>query len=74
MLTLSDIWFKLKPTTLVSYLYGLMQRILYVIFVAPYCKCTVPLSKHCVITNVIVYVVSYLFAVCLLRMTIPPTL
>ena len=35
----------------VSGLYGLMRRILYVIFVAPYCKLTMTFVKHHVIEN-----------------------
>ena len=45
------IFFGLKSSYLVSGLYALMQRILYVIFIAPYCNITVPLVKQCVITK-----------------------
>ena len=38
MLNLSEICFELKSSALVSDLYCLMQRILYVICVAPYCN------------------------------------
>ena len=74
MLTSSEIYFELKYSTLISNLYGLMRPILYIIYVAPYCKCTVPLVRHCVITNVQVYGVSYLYSLCLTRMTLSPTL
>ena len=36
--------------------YGLMQRILYLIFIIPRCNVTVTLVEHCVITNVPLYV------------------
>ena len=36
-----------------------MQRILYLISVVTYCKFTVPLVKHCVITNVWKYLPSH---------------
>ena len=49
MLTPSNIIIELKYSTLGSDLYGLMQRILYLIYVAPYCNITVPLVKHFVI-------------------------
>ena len=58
MLTSSDIFFELKLSTLVSDLYGSMQRILYLIFTVPNFKSTVPLVKHCFITNVPSYGVS----------------
>ena len=51
MLTSSYIFSGLISATFVSDLYGLIQRILYLIFVGPYCNLTVPLVKHCVITN-----------------------
>ena len=73
MLTLSDISFELKSSTLVSNSYGLIRHILYLISVAPYCKFTVPLLKHCVIKNGPVYRVSYLYSVCLVIMTLSPT-
>ena len=50
-LTAWNIFIELKSSTLVSYLYGLMWRIFYLISVAPYCNITVPLVKHCVITK-----------------------
>ena len=51
MLTPIDIFIELKSLNLVSDLYGLMRRILYVICVEPYCKFTVTLEKYCVITK-----------------------
>ena len=74
MLTPSDLFFELKYSTLVSNLYGLMRSILYLISITPYCKFTVPLVKHCVITNGTVYGVSYFYAVCLVSMKLSPTL
>ena len=47
----SHIFTGLKYSRFVSYLYGLMQRILCLPFISPYCNMTVPLVKHCVITN-----------------------
>ena len=49
MLTSSDIFFELKSSTWVSDLWGLMRRILYLIFISLYCYVTVPLVKtlHC---------------------------
>ena len=69
MLTSSNIFFELESSTLVSDLYGLMRRIAYIICVAPFCKFTVTLVKHCVITKGAVYGVSYLYGVCLVSMT-----
>ena len=43
MLIPSNIFIELKPSTLVSNLYGLMKCILYLIFIAPYCNVTIPL-------------------------------
>ena len=63
MLTASLIFIKLKSLTLVSDLYGLMQRTLYLISVAPYCKFTVPLVKHCVTTKGPLYGVSCFYTV-----------
>ena len=74
MLTSSDIFIDLKSSTLVSDLYGLMQRISYVICVAPYFKITVILVKHCVITKGPLYGVSNLCAVWLVRMNLSLTL
>ena len=48
---------------MVSDLYDLMQRILYLICIIPDCKFTVPLLKHCVIVNGPAYGISYLYAV-----------
>ena len=58
MLTLSDISFELKPSTLASNLDGLMGRILYLIFTTPHCKFTVALVKHFFIRNGPLYGVS----------------
>ena len=74
MLTLSDIFFELMSSTLVSDLYGIIQRILYLFFVGQHCKFNMPLLKRCVITNGPVYGVSYLCAVCLVKMTLSQTL
>ena len=57
-----------------SDLYGLIQPILCLIFVGPYCNITVPLVKHCVITKGPLYGVSYLYAVWLVGMNLCPTL
>ena len=43
-------------------------------FVTPYCYSTVPLVKHCVITNGPIYGFSYLYAVCLVRLMLSLTL
>ena len=43
MLTLSNIFIESKSSTLVSDLYGLMRRILYLISVAKYCNIAMPL-------------------------------
>ena len=43
MLTSSDIFFEIKLSTQVSGLYGLMQRILYLISVVPICNDTMAL-------------------------------
>ena len=51
MLTLSDIFLKLKYSTLVPDLYVLTQHILYLISVAPICNETMPLVQHQVIPN-----------------------
>ena len=69
MLTASSIFFGSKSSTLVLDLYGLMGRILYVIFITPHCNSNMPLTKHCVITKGPLYGVSYLYAVWLVRMT-----
>ena len=74
MLTSSYMFFELESLTLVSESYGLMQCILYVIFVAQFFNFTVPLVKHYVITNGPIYGVSYLYAVCLVRITLSTTL
>ena len=73
MLTLSEILFELESSTLVSYFYGLIRRILYVICVAPHCNFTMPLVKYCVITNGPLYGVLYLHAVWLVSMMSYPT-
>ena len=43
MFTVSYTFIELKSSTLVSDLYGLMQRILCLICITPHCKFTVPL-------------------------------
>ena len=74
MLTSSDIFIELESFTLVSNLYGLIRRILYQIFVGPHCKFTVSLVKHCVIKTEPLYGVPYLYALCLVSMTLSQTL
>ena len=74
MLTSSDIFFELESSNLLSNLYGLMKRILYLIFVRPYCKFTVTLATYYVITKGSLYGVLYLYAVCLVSMTLFLTL
>ena len=74
MLTSSDKFFEIKSSTLVSYLYGLMRRILYLISFATIFNETVPLIQHRVIKNGTVYGISYLYAVCLVSMTSSLTL
>ena len=51
-----------------------MRRILRLISVASICKETVKLVRHHIITNGTVYGVSYLYAACLVRMKLSPTL
>ena len=51
MLTLSDIFFDPMSSTLVSDLYGLLRRILYIIFIAPHSKFTMQLVKNRIIKN-----------------------
>ena len=63
MLTSSDMLFKIKSSNLVSDLFGLMPRILCLVFVGPSYKFTAPLVKHSVITKGALYVSSYLYAV-----------
>ena len=55
MLTASNMFNELKSLTLVSNLYGLMRRILYLISITPYCNITVQLVKHFVITEGTLY-------------------
>ena len=74
MLTLSYIFYGLKSSMFVSGLYGLILRILYLIFDGPYCNGTVPLVKHRVIKNGPLYGVSYLYSEWLLSMTLSTTL
>ena len=58
----------------VSYLYGLMQRLLYLIVFAPYCDVTVPFVQHFFITNFPLYIFLYFYAVWLLSIILSPTL
>ena len=58
----------------VSDIYGLIRRILCLIFIGPHCKVTMILVQHCVITNVPLYGVSYLYADLLVTMTLSLTL
>ena len=64
----------LKYSTLVPDLYGLMQRILYIISITPYFNITVPLVKQYVITKGPLYGVLHLYALWLRSMTLAPTL
>ena len=63
-----------ESSTLISNLYGLMRRILYLISVALVFNETVPLLQHRVIIKGPVYGVLYLYAVWLVSMTLSPTL
>ena len=63
ILTLSNIFIELKSSSSVSDLYGLMQRILYVIFVAPYCSITVPLAKT-LLSKKVLYMASHICMQC----------
>ena len=74
MLAASSIFIELKSSTLVSHLYGLMRRILILISFAPYCKFTVTLIKHCVITKGPLYGVSKFYTVWVVRMNLSTTL
>ena len=58
MLTALSIFIEIRFSTLVYSLYGLIQRILCLISVAPYCKFNGPLVEHCVITKGPLYGVS----------------
>ena len=51
MLTSPHIFWEFIPLTVVSYLYGVIQRIVYLIFVGPYYNVNVTLFQHWVITN-----------------------
>ena len=73
MLASSDIFFEVESSTLVSYLYGLMRLILYVIYVAQFTNFTMLLVKNCVVKNVPLYGVSYFYALLLVSMTLSPT-
>ena len=74
MLASAYIFIELESLTLVSDLYGLIRRILYVIFIGPNYEFTVPLLKHFVITKGPLYGVSYLYAVWLVSINLSPTL
>ena len=74
MLTASSIFIELKSSTLVPNLYGLIRRILYLIYIAPHSKFTVPLVKKCVITKGNIYGVSNFYELWLLSMTLSTTL
>ena len=65
---------ELISSKFISYLYGLIQRILYLMFFGTYCKFTVSLVKHCIITNRSLYGVSYLYSAWLLSMNLSPSL
>ena len=74
MLTALSIFVELKSSTLVSDLYGLIRRILYLMFIAPHCKFTVQLVKYFVITKGNLNGVSYFYAVGLASMNLSQTL
>ena len=70
----SSVFYVFTSLTLVSDLYGLMRRILYLIFVAPYCNSTVPLVKT-VLSQMGPYTTFYIsYAVRLMSMKLSPTL
>ena len=60
-LTSSCVFHVLISSTFVLDLYGLMQRILYVIYVTIYCKFTAPLVKNHFISTGTLYGVSYMY-------------
>ena len=74
MLKESYIFIESESSTLVSNLYGLMPRILYLLFIASHCKFTVTLVKHCVITKGTLYGVLYFFVVLLVSRNASTTL
>ena len=74
MLTLSHIFLGLTSSTFVSYLYVLIQYILCLICIGPYCIFTATLLKHRFITNGPLYGVSYLHAAWLSSMAFSFTL
>ena len=57
----------------VSYVYGLTQRILFLICIAPHYNMTVPLVQQCDIQNGPLYGVSHLYAALLPNMTLSLT-
>ena len=63
MLTSSYIFFRFNIFNFLSGVYGLMRRILYLIFIIPHCNETVKLVQHRLITNGLLYDVSYFYAV-----------
>ena len=63
----------LISSAFVSDVYGLIQHILYLIFVAPYYNVTMTLVQHCVISNGTLYGISYLKAELLSSITLSPT-
>ena len=68
----SETFFELESSSLVSDLYDLIQRMLYLIFVRSNCKFTLSFIKHCVIKKGSLYLVSYFYAVWLVSMTSSP--
>ena len=74
MLTSSYIFSVLISSKLVSDVYGLMWRILCLIFIQKHCNLTVPLAQHCVLTNGPLYDVSYMYSALLDRLALFPTL
>ena len=57
--TLSIISFQINVFKLLSHVSGLIRRLLYLIFIAPHCKVTMPLDQQCVIKNRPITVISY---------------
>ena len=62
MFTSSHIFSGLISSTFVTYEYGLIQCILYLIFFRTYFNVIVPLVQHCVISNGPLNCVSFLYA------------
>ena len=73
MLTLSYIFFNVNIfSTFIRYIW-LKSMYIMPIFITPHCNVTMPLVQHCVITNVLLYGVSYLYTELLVSMTLSKT-